>query len=366
MLVMLIGAGVVFGGVYGFIQFKNMKIAEFFANMPTPVITVTTTEALAQTWDTTVPAVGTLRALNGVDVTTSVSGQVQKILFESGQTVKAGQTLVILDSDILQATRDAAKADSQLAEANFERVSALKLGTVSQARVDENQFALAAAKARVAALDAEIAKKTITAPFDGVLGIRQIDLGQYLQPGVAIVNLQNLESLRVEFSVGQRDIREIVPGREIKVTSDVVPGKVLTGEITSLEPRVDRATGVIGVEATLPNPDGVLRPGVFVNVEVNLADKRDVVVVPESSVSYNLYGDFVYVVEPKADGAEHPTVKRVVVEAGDRRDGNVVIKSGVNAGETVVTSGQLKLSPGMQIAESDEPMEKPDVTAQPY
>jgi len=367
MLVMLIGAGVVFGGVYGFIQFKNMKIAEFFANMPKPVISVTTSEAKQETWDTTVPAVGTLHAHNGVDVTTSVAGQVQKILFKSGQTVEAGQTLVTLDSEILKANRDAAAANEQLAEANYNRVSSLKQGSVvSQARIDENLFSMQAEKARVASLDAEIAKKTITAPFAGELGIRQVDLGEYLQPGAAIVNLQDLTNLRVQFAVGQRDIREVVPGRTIHVTSDAAPGKVFAGEITSLEPQVDSATGLIQVEGSLPNPDGVLRPGMFVSVEVNLADQRDVVVIPDSAVSYNLYGNFVYVVEPPTDGAEHPTVKRVVVEPGDRRDGNVVIRSGVSAGETVVTSGQLKLSPGMQIDAAAEPLKKPDVTDQPY
>ncbi|MEJ8573962.1 efflux RND transporter periplasmic adaptor subunit [Microbaculum marinum] len=367
MLVMLVGAGVVFGGVYGFIQFKNMKIAEYFANMPKPVISVTTSEATSETWDTTVPAVGTLRAINGVDVTTAIAGQVQKIMFESGQEVKAGQTLVVLDSEIQQANRDAIAAEEQLAEANYKRVSSLKEGSVvSQARIDENLFAMQAAKARVASLDAEIAKKTITAPFEGRVGIRQVDLGEYLQPGSPIVNLQDLKTMRVEFSVGQRDVREVVPGRQIRVTSDAVPGTEFTGEITSLEPRADPATGLIRVEGSLPNPDGVLRPGMFVSVEVNLADKRDVVVIPESAISFNLYGDFVYVVEPKAEDAEYPTVKRVVVEAGDRRDGNVVILSGVSAGETVVTSGQLKLSPGMQIDASAGELDKPAVTDQNY
>jgi len=367
MLVMLIGAGVVFGGVYGFIQFKNMKIAEFFANMPKPVISVTTSQATQETWDTTVPAIGTLRAFNGVDVTTAVAGQVQKILFESGQTVTSGQTLVLLDSDILQGNRANAEADAQLAEANYKRVSSLTQGSVvSQATIDANLFAMNGAHARVAALDAEIAKKTITAPFAGQLGIRQIDLGEYLQPGTAIVNLQDLGTMRVEFSVGQRDLREVVPGRAIRVTSDAAPGKAFDGEITSLEPKVDSATGLIKVEGSLPNPDGVLRPGMFVSVEVNLSDKRDVVVIPDSAISYNLYGDFVYVVVPKAEDAEHPTVKRVVVDAGDRRDGDVVVLSGVKTGDTVVTSGQLKLSPGMQIDASAGELKKPDVTDQNY
>lgn len=367
MAVMLVGAGVVFGGVYGFIQFKNMKIAEFFANMPKPVVTVTVADAKAETWSTTVPAVGTLRAFNGVDVTAAVPGQIQKILFKSGQEAKAGQTLVVLDSDILQANRDAAEADAQLTEANYKRVSSLKEGAVvSQARIDENLFAMQAAKARVAALDAEISKKTITAPFDGKLGIRRVDVGEYIQPGTAIVNLQDLTNLRVEFSVGQRDVREVVPGRTIQVFADVVPGKTFTGEITSLEPKVDPATGVVRVEGSLPNLDGILRPGMFVSVQVDLADEREVVVIPESAVSYNLYGDFAYVVEPKAEGADHPTVRRVIVEAGDRRDGMVVIETGVEAGETVVTSGQLKLSPGMQIDAASEPLTRPDVTQQPY
>jgi membrane fusion protein (multidrug efflux system) len=367
MAVMLVGAGVVFGGVYGFIQFKNTKIAEFFANMPKPVVTVTAAEAKQETWNTTVPAVGTLRALNGVNVTPSVPGQVQEILFKSGEAVTAGQVLVKLDSDIEEANRNAIQADAELAEANYKRVSALPEGSVvSQARIDENLFAMRAAKARVASLDAQIAKKSISAPFDGVLGIKQVDLGQYLQPGDTIVNLQNLTTLRVEFSVGQRDIGEVVPGRKIRVYADAAPDKVFQGEVTSLEPRVDRATGQIGVEGTLPNPEQILRPGMFVNVEIELADERTVTVVPQEAVSYNLYGDYVYIIEPAKEGADHPTVNRTVVQASVRRDGKVVIEKGVSPGQKVVTSGQLKLSNGSQVEVSDTPLPAPDVNKSNY
>lgn len=367
MLVMLLIAGVIFGGVYGFIMFRNKMIGEFFANMPKPVISVSTAPAATDRWHTTVPAIGTLRAVNGVDVTPYVGGVVQSISFESGQAVKEGDVLVKLDSEIEEANLRAAEANFSLSEANYKRIASLAPGsTVSQANIDERLYQMESQRAQVAALQAQIDKKTVYAPFDGVLGIRQIDLGEYIQPGTAIVNLQNLDTLLVDFSVGQRDLVQVVPGRAIRVTSDAAPGKTFDGKITSLEPRVDPATGLIRVEGSIPNPDGALRPGMFANVAVDLADERDVVIVPSSAISYNLYGDFVYVVEPPADGAEHPTVKRVVVRVGDRRGDQVVIEEGVSASDTVVTAGQLKLSPGMQISVSAEPMPQPDVTAQPY
>lgn len=367
LILMLLFVGLVFGGVYGFILFRNQMIADFFANQPRPVIAVTATEAVSERWHTTVPAIGTLRAVNGVNVTPAVGGVVQEISFQSGQRVSQGDPLVQLDADIEEANLAAAQARFQFARANQERVGQLAPGsTVSQARIDEVRFELETQEAQVAALQAQIDKKTVRAPFDGIVGIRQIDIGEYVQPGTAIVNLQDLSTLLVDFSVGQRDLAVVSAGRPIQIRADADPDAVFEGTVTSIEPRVDPATGLVAVEGSLPNPNGVLRPGMFVNVEVGLADARDVVVVPQTSISFNLYGDYVYVVDPPAEGAEHPTVRRVVVRTGERRDGNVVIQEGVAAGETVVTSGQLRLSNGAQIDVTGAELERPPVTDQPY
>ncbi len=367
MTVMLVGTAVVFGGVYGFVKFRENAIADFFANQPVPVIQVTASEATAEEWTTTIPTVGSLKAASGVNVTASVPGIVQEIHFESGQRVSRGQALVDLDADIEQANLDAARADSDLARANYERVQALPAGSVvSQATLDQNLFQMQAREAQVASLQAQIDKKTVRAPFEGVLGIRRVDIGEYIQPGTAIVNLQDLSSLRVEFSVSQRDLSNVQPGRKIRVVADVRRDHVYEGVVTSVEPEVDAATGLVRAEGTLPNPDGQLVAGTFVNVEVELADSEEVVVIPQSAVSYNLYGDFVYVIDPPAEGEEHPKVRRVVVSTGARRDGMVVVAEGVSAGDQIVTSGQLRLSNGTQVEVSDQPLGQPDVTNQPY
>lgn len=366
-IVMLVIVGAIGAGVYFFIQFKDQKIAEYLQSQRVSVIQIAAVEAVQETWETTVPAIGTLRAGNGVDVTPSVSGVVEEIAFQSGDTVAQGDVLARLDSDIQEANLKAAQADLDLAIANYERTSSLEAGTVvSQATLDQNLYQRNAKEAQVASLQAEIDKKTIRAPFSGRLGIRQVDIGQFVQPGTTIVNLQDLSQLNVEFSVSQKDIDEVQPGKKIRVTTDAQPDQVFEGEVTSSEPQVDSGTGLVKVEGTLPNPDQVLLPGMFVNVEIDLADERTVVVVPEEAVSYNLYGDYVYVVQPKEEGAEHPTVQRVNVEAGERRDGNVVLSSGVSAGDTVVTSGQLKLSNGTAVEVVDGAIPDPAVEESNY
>lgn len=367
MTVMLAGSAVVFGGVYGLILYKNYAIAQYFANQPKPVVNVTAAEARKENWTSTVPAVGTLRAGKGVDVTSSVAGVVQEILFKSGDVVKAGQPLVRLDSDVDEANLKAAEAELGLARSDYERSAGLTpRQVISQATLDQRLYDMRAKEAHVAALKAQIAKKTITAPFDGRIGIAKVDVGQYLDPGTPIVTLQNLETLKVEFGVTQRDIALISPGSTIRVTADAFPGKVFEGTVTSLEPRVDPATGLVKVEGTLPNPQSELLAGMFVNVEVELDQTKERVVVPSSAVSYNLYGDFVFVIEQPKEGQEHPTVRRAMVETGERRGADVAILKGVEPGDLVVTSGQLKLQNGMQVAVDNEPLPQPAVAAQNY
>lgn len=367
LLIMLIVVGAVGAGIYFFVQFKNQMIAQFLQSRQVSVIQVGAVEAKQETWHTTVPAIGTLRAGNGVDVTPSVAGVIEEIAFESGGQVEKGEELVILDSGIERANLQAAQANLDLAEANFNRTSSLEAGAVvSQATLDQNRFQRDARQAEVASLQAQIDKKTVRAPFSGTLGIRQVDIGQYIQPGTTIVNLQDLSQVNVEFTVSQRDIGEVEPGRVIRVTTDAHPGRVFEGQVTSREPQVDPGTGLVRVEGRLPNPETVLLPGMFVNVEIDLADERAVTVVPEEAISYNLYGDFVYVVRPKEGDAEHPTVQRVVVQAGERRGGNVVIEEGVEAGQTVVTSGQLKLSNGTQVEVTEGALPDPDLEASKY
>lgn len=358
MIVVLVASGVVFGGVLGFVQFRQHMIKSFFANAPKPVLTVTATPAMAQEWHPLVPAVGTLQAVNGVNISSSVSGLVRTIAFQSGQDVRRGQTLLTLDSDVELGDLRSAEAEMALARVTYNRnVTLLRSDTVSQAALDKVEAELKVKAARVAGLRATIAKKTILAPFDGTLGVRKVDLGQYLEPGDAIVNLQDLSRMLCDFTVSQKELGVVAVGQTVRMTTDSWPGETFEGTISAVEPQIDVKTGMIGVQASFPNAQHRLRPGMFAKIEISRAEIERVVTLPNSAVSYNLHGDAVFVVknEAGADGKTGHAVERRVVQLGDRRDGLVMVRKGVEAGELVVTSGQVKLQNGslVEIAATD-------------
>lgn len=355
MIIMLVASGVIFGGVFGFVQFKNTMIKNYFATMPKPVVAVTAQPAVAEQWRNTVPAVGTLQAVNGVDISSSVSGLVKDIAFQSGQTIKKGQLLVRLDADVEQTDLRSAQADADLARISANRQRTLvRTDAVSQAAVDKAEAELKVKEAKVAGIRATIEKKAVFAPFDGILGVRKVDLGQYVQPGQAIVNLQDLSVMLADFTVSQKELAALQVGAVIAMTTDAWPGRVFEGAIAALEPRVDDKTGMIGVQGRFPNADGALRPGMFARIEVVRAALSQVVTVPVSAVAYNLHGDSVFVVKDGADGKE---AVRTFVQLGDRREGKVAVLKGVNAGDLVVTSGQVKLDTGSKVEiRADDPL----------
>ncbi|WP_041039266.1 efflux RND transporter periplasmic adaptor subunit [Paramagnetospirillum magnetotacticum] len=349
MIIMLAGSALVFGGVFGFVAFKNHMIKQFFATMPKPVISVTTAKAQMADWRAVVPAVGTLQAVNGVDISGAMSGLVKAIAFESGHDVKKGQVLVQLDSDVEMGDLRSAQAELVLARTSYDRSAALlKSNTVSVAALEKAEAELKVKQAKVAGLQATIAKKTITAPFDGRLGVRKVDLGQYLQPGQAVVNLQNLSLMLCDFTVSQKDLSLVAIDQKVTMTTDAWPGVVFEGSIAAIEPLVEAKTGMVSVQARFPNDEGRLRPGMFARIEIERPAGAPVVTVPASAVAYNLHGDAVFVVREEAgsDGKTVSKAERAVVSVGDRKDGLVVIKSGVTAGDVVVTSGQVKLEHG--------------------
>jgi membrane fusion protein (multidrug efflux system) len=368
MIVVLVASGVVFGGVLGFVQFRQNMIKSFFANAPKPVLTVTATPAVMQDWRAVVPAVGTLQAVNGVNISSSVSGLVRSIGFQSGQDVRRGQTLLALDSEVELGDLRSAEAEMALARVTYNRnVTLLRSDTVSQSALDKVEAELKVKAARVAGLRATIAKKTILAPFDGTLGVRKVDLGQYLEPGDTIVNLQDLSKMLCDFTVSQKDLGVVSVGQTVRMTTDSWPGETFEGIVAALEPQIDAKTGMIGVQASFPNTQRRLRPGMFAKIEIARAEIDRAVTVPNSAVSYNLHGDAVFVVTETAaaDGKTIRAVERRVVQLGDRRDGLVMVHKGVEAGELVVTSGQVKLQNGslVEIAATD-PL-KPAAAATP-
>lgn len=353
MIIMLAASGVVFGGVLGFVQFKNAMIKQYFATMPQPVVAVTAQPARTEQWQGAVPAIGTLQAVNGVDISASLSGLVKDIAFQSGQSVRKGQVLLRLDADVEQSDLRSAQADAELARIQANRQRALvKSDAVSQSALDKAEAELKVREAKVAAMRAQIDKKTVLAPFDGVLGVRRIDLGQYVQPGQAIVNLQDLSLMLADFTVSQKDLAALKVGEPVRMTTDAWPGRVFDGRIQAVEPRVDEKTGMITAQGAFPNPDGALRPGMFAKIEVVRPAVAEVVTVPVSAVSYNLHGDSVFVVK---DGAAN----RAFVQLGERRDGRVAVLKGVAAGDMVVTSGQVKLESGAKVElRTDDPLKQ--------
>lgn len=360
MILMLVACAVVFGLVFGLKGFLNFGMNQFFDNMPMPPATITATEAKSDEWVLALDAVGTVRAVNGVEVTTQVAGEVEKIHFNSGDEVKQGAALVSLDARTDSAQLKALEAAARLAEQEYERFQTLfKQGSISRSELDRRQSERDQAIATANAQRERVAQKTIRAPFSGKLGIRQVDLGQYLNPGNAVVTLQQLNPIYVNFSLPERDQSLLQPGLAVRATLSAMPDDVFTGEISAIEPGVDSATRNFNVQATFRNDDQKLRPGMFARISIRLADSEQVVVVPRTAIQFAPYGNSVYVIIEKeeqaqegdsseGEGAEEekePTliVKRRFVKTGSERGDLVAVIDGLKAGERVATSGLLKL-----------------------
>ncbi|WP_374650211.1 efflux RND transporter periplasmic adaptor subunit [Dongia sp.] len=353
MLFMLIGSVAIFGGVFFkiFSGFAAMQAA--MLNAPVPVVNVTAQPAESQDWGIEVSAIGVLEANRGVDVTTSVAGLVQQIKFESGEKVGQGQVLVQLDADVERANLASAQASLKLARADLERGQSLRsTDNISKATLEQRQSQYEVASAEVAALSAQIEKKVIGAPFNGVLGIRKVNVGQYLDAGNPIVNIQDLSKMLVNFSVSQKDLSDLKVGQAIRMSTDAYPVSSFDGTISAIEPLINQETGMVEVQGSFDNPQGLLRPGMFAKLAILLPTRMQVVVVPQTAISYSLYGDFVYIAkEGKAETGEAvTTVERRIVKSGERRNGVVLIEEGLKADEVVVTSGQLKLDSGTRVA----------------
>jgi membrane fusion protein (multidrug efflux system) len=350
-LAFLAGIAIVFalGGIKFFLVRKAM--AEYASFAPPPE-TVTSLIAEEEAWIPSLKAVGSTAAVQGVTVSTDEPGIVQKIDFESGQAVKQGDLLVQLEVSQEQAQLRSAEAQMRLAGANLLRQQNLfKSRVSSQADYDSAQAQYDQAVAKVEEVNALINKKTIRAPFSGVLGIRAVNLGQYLQSGAQVAPLQSLDPIYVNFWLPQQNLGHIGAGQPVSVQADGLPNVTFDGTINAVDAVVDEATRNVRVQATLSNPNALLRPGMFVNTEVPLASKSNHVVLPATAVQYAPYGDMVYIIEDLKgpDGKTYRGVRQQVVKVGESRGDRVAILSGVNAGEEVVTSGVFKLRPGVHV-----------------
>jgi membrane fusion protein (multidrug efflux system) len=352
MIVMLTVTALLLTGL-GFVKFQQIQtaIAQGAAFQPPPEA-VTTIVAQHEEWPATLSAIGTMAAVQGVTVSADLPGTVDRILFDSGQAVTAGQVLAVLDTRQEQAQLAAIEAQRELARLTFDRMQGLLTERViSRAEFDRATAEYRQTDAQVAEIRAVIERKTIRAPFAGLLGIRQVNLGQYLAGGDALVTLQSVNPIYVNFGVPQQAAAQIVTGRTVRVTTDDVAGEEWTGRVTAVDSMVDEATRNIQVQATLPNPGGRLRPGMFVQAEIALGPRQRVIALPASAISYAPYGDSVFVVaELKGDGGKsYRGVRQQFVKPGAGRGDQVAVLSGINPGEEVVTSGVFKLRNGAAV-----------------
>jgi len=372
MFLMLAAVAVVIGGL-GFFKFQQVQaaIAQFSSFQPPPEA-VTTVVARSEPWDATLAAIGTVTAVHGVTVSADLPGIVERIAFESGRTVREGDVLVKLDARQEEAQLAAAESQRDLAKLHLDRMLGLRAkGVTSQAELDSAQAEHAQAEARVGEIRAAIARKTIRAPFSGALGIRQVNLGQYLSAGDPVVPLQSLHPIYVDFSVPQQQVVRLAPGTEVRVSPEGATGEgvpqAVVGRVTAVDSVVDEATRNVRVQATFDNPAGALRPGMFVEARVDLGSGGTVVPLPASAVHFAPYGDSVFVVEemPGPDGQTYRGVRQQFVKLGSGRGDQVAVLSGVEPGEEVVTSGVFKLRNGAAVQVNNEVQPGNDPTPSP-
>jgi len=331
--------------------FKQKMIAKYMANRPEPEFPVTAMVTKAQDWIPTIEAIGFIEPNQGVTLSTELAGTIDAITFESGKPVKADQLLLSLDSSVEKANLRASQAKLPAAKAKFDRFQNLyKTSSISKEQLDEAEAAYRSLEADIESLKATIARREVRAPFSGVVGLRNVFLGQYLQPGTDIVRLEDTSVMRLRFTVPQTDISKIKLGQIIKINVDAYPQTQFDGHITAIEPAVNYQSGLIQVQADIPNNDGQLRSGMFARASIILPTVKNQIVVPQSAISFTLYGQNVYVLKESEETDKEgkkvmvKRAKQVVVKAGERRGNDVHVLSGIQAGDEIVLSGQVRLS----------------------
>ncbi|MYM64805.1 efflux RND transporter periplasmic adaptor subunit [Pseudomaricurvus sp. HS19] len=341
----------VFGGLIAAKAMMNRFMNEFFDNMPVPAATVSSAGAAADTWVREITSVGTVVAVQGADLTTEVSGIIEKIHFDSGSAVKAGDVIVSLDSATDQADLKTLQSAERLAVLERDRVRELwQRKSISKSEFDRRQSELEQAEARVAAQQARIEQKRLRAPYAGRLGIRRINIGQYVNAGDPMIGLQSLEQVFVDFTLPEQRFSDIHVGLPVTARMDALADAEFTGKVSAIEPVIDEGTRNFMVRAVFDNADHQLRPGMFARVALNLGDARQVVVVPKSSISFKPYGNSVYVLTPAdesgEDGQPLKKASQRLITTGETRGDLIEVEQGLQEGEEVATSGLLKIRSG--------------------
>jgi membrane fusion protein (multidrug efflux system) len=347
MIIMLVGVGVVLGGYFAFQNFKAHIIHQVMASLANPPQTVSAVTAGLQDWQPQMEAVGSLRAVNGADLSLEVSGVVDQINFNSGDDVPAGSMLLRLRADDDAAKLQALQATADLAQITYDRdVKQWKAQAISQANVDNDTFNLKNARAQVEQQKALLDKKVLRAPFAGHLGIRAVDVGQYLNAGTVVVTLQALDPIYVDFFLPQQALNQIKTGQAISARVDTYPGEHFAGKITAINPLVDTNSRNVQVRATLGNPNHRLLPGMYATIDIDVGAPQRHITLPQTAIAYNPYGSTVFLVEQ--NGADR-TARQTFVTTGDTRGDQVAVLSGVKEGDVIVTTGQMKLHNGSPV-----------------
>jgi len=356
-MLFMLGAVVVVVAILAALKFNSIyqQIQQFQA--PKPAIDVEAEVARRMDWQSRLPAIGTLKASQGIDLSVEIAGTITDVQFQSGEKVSKGQAIVLLDSEMEQASLVSAEADLSLARLEFQRArSLLDRQAISRSEYDRLNAQSQKAEASVAQLRASLAKKRILAPFSGTIGIRQVDVGDYIAAGTPIATLQDLSTLYVDFFLAEQHVPLLALGQKVQLRVAAYPDERFEGVISALNPKVETTTRNVQVRAELANPDGRLLPGMFADLQVLLPTANAQVVVPETAITYTLYGNSVLLVTegtpPEGVSRDEPylVVERRFVTTGERRDGLVVVLDGLEGGEQVITAGQLKLDSGTHVA----------------
>jgi len=354
----IILALLIFGSVIGFNMFKGMKIKEFLANRPIPAFPVTSTTVKLEDWTPHLRAIGFIEPIQGVNIANEVTGKVVKIEFESGQKLQAGDPLVYLDSEVEEANLKAAEGRLSAVQRNYTRMNSLfAKGSVSQGQVDDAEAELLALRGQIESYQATISRRIIRAPFDGITGLRNVFIGDYLSAGTDIVRLEDVSKMRLRFTVPQNDLNKIHIGQAMNIFVDAEPEIPFTGTISAIEPAVSYQSGVIQVQADIPNTAQKLRSGMFAKANIILPTLPKQIIIPETAINYTLYGETVYVITEQQDksGKNFQRADQRIVSLGKSKDGFIRVLDGIKEGDLIVTSGQVRLSNGahVSIIESD-------------
>jgi membrane fusion protein (multidrug efflux system) len=366
--------GVAVGGLIALIiMLVGIKVLQIGKMMSTPRVmpptTVSSVTVKEEDWAPVLSAVGSVSAVQGAIIAAELGGVVSDIKFENGGVAKKGDVIMKLDASQEEALLRSAEAEAELARTDLERTQGLaSQKVVSKAELDAAESKFRRLTAIVDQMRSSIRKKTLVAPFDGQLGIRTVNVGQMINPGQQVVALTSLDPVYVDFALPQQHLAQLSQGLEVRVTTDALPGRVFPGKLTAINSMVDSSTRNITVQATLENPDHVLRPGMFAKVEVALPEKHKTLVIPGSAVSYAPFGDSVFVIEKKKDektGKESQAIRQQFVRVGESRGDFVSTTQGLKAGEIVVSTGVFKLRNGMAVTINNELAPKPQVNPTP-